>query len=939
LPDKPQPPLLSASKREAGEAPKSGGGGDSGGRVGAMGGDISNGASETLIQNLILLCRDLRLPVAYKVLEASKSGGKAASGGNKAASGGDKAASGGDKAAPSGDKAASGGDEAAPGGNKAAPGGDEATSGASAPRTFFVIVHVHADHAFKGYLKHCSQSDLMLFRGLVLKVCMHEGKLLSAQVQQAFLPKFENEVQDSRIADAIVAGAHERFMVVTIKHSGSLVTLSGSQGFAAKNSLDNEFTAGATALLSAHFQRVCGGDKAAADARLAALMTTLTERNVTVSFEMVTGCHGHHGQLPAGEYLVATSAHTLQPLTGRPAFLAWPEFMRLCVELGLPVNDTWLFAGHSWAAAARDSLDALAVRGGPTARALAALSAAANEGAADGCLHLPGTYPHDAWQGSRIEGFVVAQGQPVDGESLELLRQMRPALERSRIELKSVPEALQRPYQAMLEQPNASAATVQAAVRDACSSWYPGWTFRRVEGNEKATVVEALAGRAPAAGPKLVLPGETLYARAALADAKPRDLLALLQEAVAAEQEQQQQWPAQRAQALAALSSQLADMVQNGGEGAEDKDMLVDKARDTGEGAEEKDMPEDIARDAGEGVADKDVPKDMARDGGKGVADKNVPEDMARDGGEGVADKNVPAKKARNDGKDVLAARNSLLRALSGAPEPKLTLRYKKKMMLWTMPPPPAPQQQQQPPARDADLGVIGYCMMTFVIRNGLKALSLGRSTYHNYVTNLARTWGLPQDKQAQVHLFARAWASWIDARGGAGSVNGMTYLDAAEPFADAFLAARGQLCDADDGKGGRRRPDGAFQGILVMLETSRELAEATQASLHATHFLEPNEIPPYSKGLVSQGTVLWLPPSNPPPRPLREFAVRASSHLFLAVQGVPTLSNVRDEPDAKRHKGMHASKRRILNEAMGGECEVCSGASTHDVWRAPCAF
>jgi hypothetical protein len=37
--------------------------------------------------------------------------------------------------------------------------------------------------------------------------------------------------------------AEERFLVATIKHSGSLVTLS-SEGFAAKNSLGNEFTAG-----------------------------------------------------------------------------------------------------------------------------------------------------------------------------------------------------------------------------------------------------------------------------------------------------------------------------------------------------------------------------------------------------------------------------------------------------------------------------------------------------------------------------------------------------------------------------------------------------------------------------------------------------------------------------------------------------------------------
>ena len=64
-----------------------------------------------------------------------------------------------------------------------------------------------------------------------------------ARVQQAFLPKFENEGQDSLCAAAIVGGAGSRYMVVTIKHSGSLLTLS-AHGFAAKNSIQNDFTAG-----------------------------------------------------------------------------------------------------------------------------------------------------------------------------------------------------------------------------------------------------------------------------------------------------------------------------------------------------------------------------------------------------------------------------------------------------------------------------------------------------------------------------------------------------------------------------------------------------------------------------------------------------------------------------------------------------------------------
>lgn len=45
---------------------------------------------------------------------------------------------------------------------EAAPGADT--------RTFYIVVHVLADNAFKKYLQHCSQSDLMLFRGLLLRV-------------------------------------------------------------------------------------------------------------------------------------------------------------------------------------------------------------------------------------------------------------------------------------------------------------------------------------------------------------------------------------------------------------------------------------------------------------------------------------------------------------------------------------------------------------------------------------------------------------------------------------------------------------------------------------------------------------------------------------------------------------------------------------------------
>lgn len=75
-------------------------------------------------------------------------------------------------------------------------------------------------------------------------------------------------------------------MLITIKHSGSLVTLS-QDGFAAKNSLDNEFTAGAALLLQTHFQRLLGFEQGLQ--RLKDFMDMLHQKRLAFSFEMITG--------------------------------------------------------------------------------------------------------------------------------------------------------------------------------------------------------------------------------------------------------------------------------------------------------------------------------------------------------------------------------------------------------------------------------------------------------------------------------------------------------------------------------------------------------------------------------------------------------------------------------------------------------------------------
>ncbi len=176
--------------------------------------------------------------------------------------------------------------------------------------------------------------------------------------------------------------------------------------------------------------------------------------------------------------------------------------------------------------------------------------------------------------------------------------------------------------------------------------------------------------------------------------------------------------------------------------------------------------------------------------------------------------------------------------------------------MLWTAPSPAsasltggAAAAPQSDVRDDPDrAGVVGYCMMTFVIRNGLPALSLGLTTYLGYVASLTRGWGLTRRQAGQVDAFARAWAAWIGARGGADVLPPARYLDQAEPFAAAFLAGGG------DGRGlGTEHAEGAFQGLLVLMETPAALVPAVKAALQIGYEIDPAKIPPYSKQMVAQ--------------------------------------------------------------------------------------
>ncbi|KXZ53709.1 hypothetical protein GPECTOR_6g626 [Gonium pectorale] len=476
----------------------------------------TSAASLVMVQNMVLLCKQLNIRVSYKVLE---------------------------RAAPR--------DAGAGAEPMAVDGG-----GSCAKRLFSVVVHVHGDHSFKKYLKECSSSDLLLYRGLLLQVEASPdlSSVLSARVQQAFLPKFENEGQDATVADAVAAAASSgRPTVVTVKHSGSLVTLSAEGGWAAKNSVGNEYTAGGAALLRAHYERRAGGDPGAAQAALDRLFRVMAERRLALSFEMVRS-----------------------------------------------------------------------------------------------------------------------------------------------------------------------------------------------------------------------------------------------------------------------------------------------------------------------------------------------------------------------------------MRALAGPAESSAALRYKKKMVMWSFPD-AAPGSSPAPAPGTAGGGVVGYSLMTFVIRNGLAALKQGGATYAAYVDNLVRrSWRLPAAQVAQVQHFARCWAAWVGARGGAAAVSPDSYLDLAEPFAAEFLARRGAM--ALSGRG-----EDAFQGILLCVDTPEHLTAALRRAVAPSLELSVGAGGPkggggelfFSKGMVPGGAMLWLQPGGDLPKQLRAFLSSGAAPFTWVVAAAPPRPAAAGEdgnPAAKRQKGIAAAKLSALTSALGAE-------------------
>ena len=150
-------------------------------------------------------------------------------------------------------------------------------------QSFLIVVSVSGDAAFPVYNNVASNSDLALFRGMLLAVTFASPVLSGPQqqgqgpaaelpaadttaqcsVMQAFLPKFDisrtafadTAAADASIAASIQQGAAQHVMLVSIKHSGHLATISDTL-VSSKSSVASVHCAAAVILLHAHFARV-----------------------------------------------------------------------------------------------------------------------------------------------------------------------------------------------------------------------------------------------------------------------------------------------------------------------------------------------------------------------------------------------------------------------------------------------------------------------------------------------------------------------------------------------------------------------------------------------------------------------------------------------------------------------------------------------------------
>lgn len=160
-------------------------------------------------------------------------------------------------------------------------------------------------------------------------------------------------------------------------------------------------------------------------------------------------------------------------------------------------------------------------------------------------------------------------------------------------------------------------------------------------------------------------------------------------------------------------------------------------------------------------------------------------------------------------------------------------LRYKKKMHLLSV-------------GRADRVGHVAYCMMTFVVRNGLRALRASEALYLQYVQGLVQRWALDSQQQAVCAQFAKSWAAWLRVHDRGHAVSEQRYLAAAEPFAAEFVAGTLPHMNA-----------GSFRGIVLAIGFDTDFLGEVQAATGILGFSEASRSISWSRALPEMGYLI----------------------------------------------------------------------------------
>ena len=207
-----------------------------------------------------------------------------------------------------------------------------------------------------------------------------------------FLPKFDNQAEETRLTGDATCLAEAKCLAVTKKHSGHLVM---APPFYSKNGCANRYSRMGELLLRTHFGAAFPGR---GDEAFQAWWAHAEEHGLCYSFEcVVPRILGDHGATPAAAYMVLT---VVSHAGGGGTFLSPAQLLVLATAWRLPVNEV-TFVPWSAAAPVEEALHA--ARWTLTD---ADASALLRECDAHGAMR-QSFLSHGETQGEVLEGFVL----------------------------------------------------------------------------------------------------------------------------------------------------------------------------------------------------------------------------------------------------------------------------------------------------------------------------------------------------------------------------------------------------------------------------------------------------------------------------------------------------------------------------------------------------